>query len=213
MTKVFIPEIQQANMSQIKEKGEPIPLLPLNNKLGLEPDRIKFLVTQALSVYATGDYLLVDGRNVHCAVVASVLAIQRNTIDLLLWDKSSKDYVTRTLFLSDIRSEDSIVSGIRVFLVNDTHSDVKIPYISVTLTKGSDPNIMDPNKIKDNMFKILKHSNPSDYILIAGSRTHNIVASCIMARMHNRVNFLIWNAKLACYKMRSVVLSMDEIKR
>ena len=207
MVKVFIPEIQQANMGLVEIKGEPVPLLPKNNKLGLEPDRIKFLITRALSVYSSGDYLLVDGRNVHCAVAASVLATQRNTIDMLIWSKSDNDYVTRSLFLSNIKSADNIISEPRAFLVNDTHSDIRIPYQSVPLTKGSDPNIMDPDKIKDNMLPILKHSGPSDYILNAGSRTHNIVASCIMTRMHGRVNFLLWNSKTACYKMRSIILS------
>jgi hypothetical protein len=205
--KVFVPEVEQLNEVVASARGTIVPLMPKDNKMGLEPDRIRFLMEKPLGTFQCGDYLLLDGRNVHCAVAASILASQRNSIDMLLWDRAAADYTTRTISLIDIPKSQPIVSNIRVFLINDMHSESQgiIPHPCVALTQGSDPNVMEPENIKTNMIQILKNSSDQDFILSSGSKTHNVVAACVMCRMHKRVNFMIWNAKAKRYEKRTVI--------
>ena len=212
MTKIFIPQVEQLDERVAAAKGELVPLMPSGNKSGLEPDRIKFLMVKGLSLYNDGDYLLLDGRNTYCMVAASILAVLRNSIDLLIWDGSSSDYVSRMLTFMDVPTPQPIISDTRAFLVNDMHSGIDIPFPSIVLTKGSDPDFMSPENIRVKMIKILKNSHEHDYILCSGSRLHNVVASGIMARMHGRVNYLLWNAKVKRYERRSAIYSQESLK-
>ena len=212
MTKIFIPQTQQLDEKAASAKGELIPLMPSGNKSGLEPDRIKFLMVKALSSFNDGDYLLLDGRNTYCMVAASILSVLRNSIDILIWNSSSSDYVSRMLTFMDIPSPKPIVSDSRAFLVNDMHAGIEVPMQSIVLTKGSDPDFMSPENIKTKMANILKNSHEHDYILCSGSRLHNVVASSIMARMHRRVNYLLWNPKSSRYERRSAIYSNESIQ-
>jgi len=214
MGKVFVPEVQQLDEDEAKRIGEIVPLVPSSNRLGLEPDRLKYLMANGLSIFSSGDFLLLDGRNIHCAVAASILAVQRNSLDLLLWDKSVGSYVTRPLTLLDVPKTKNIISSIRAFVVNDLHdSEDQLSMRAITLTKGHDPNFMNPEAIKANMIEILANSHSQDYLVTSGSKIHNVVASCIMARMHGRVNYLLWHAKTNKYEFRCATFGPADLRK
>jgi len=203
MGRVFIPEIQNLNEEEAEKLGELIPLVPSSNCLGLEPDTLRQLTTKTLSTYTDGDFLLLDGRSTHCAVAASVLAVQRNSVDLLVWDKVLNSYLTRPLAFLDIPSPKAVMSQPRAFIVNDLlETSKKLEMPTACFKTGHDPDYMNPEPLKARMIKWLRNTQKMDYIVMSGGKLPNTVASCIMARMHGRVNYLMYNAKSERYEHR-----------
>ena len=62
-------------------------------------------------------------------------------------------------------------------------------------------------KIFRSFHEILKHSEPEDHILITGLNTMNIVACCIFALKHKRLNLLIHKTASNTYVERVLDLS------
>lgn len=213
MPRVFVPEPRQLAEPRAKRFGQIVPLVPATARLGLEPDRIKYIMARPLATFEDDDFLLLDGANIHCAVASSVIAIQRNSMNLLLWDSGSQQYLLRQLTLEELPQAKDIVSEKRVFLANDTHSHGDLGMTSVALTTGMDPDVMEPEKLKEKMTKILGNSQSQDYLMTSGAKSHNVVASAILSRMHEQVNYMLWNARRKEYERRTVFFSLDDLQQ
>ena len=213
MGRVFVPEPRLLNEARAADYGEIVPLVPIEAKLGLEPDRLKAIMSKTLTTFDDDDYLLLDGSNVHCVVATCIIAIERNIIPLLIWDGKSGKYLHRTLSLDEV--PDSIFCGSekKIFVTNDIHEPPKVNLPMIVLTSGNDPNIMEPDKILKDMIKILVNSSMDDFLLLSGSKTHNSVASAILSKMHRRVNLMIWNAQTQEYVLRTCKFSIEELQR
>jgi len=212
MGRVFVPEPRQLSENKAKAFGEVVPLVPVESKLGLEPDRIKSSLAKSLTTFTDDDYLLLDGSNTHCAVATSVLGIERDCINLLIWNSKANNYVFRRLDLDRIAP---ILSAgpQKVFVTNDIHGILPHGYTSISLTSGNDPDIMEPDKIKRKMDALLINSQPGDFLLLSGSKIHNSIASVVLSRMHGLVNFMIWNARTKSYVLRSCKFTLEDLQR
>jgi hypothetical protein len=213
MGRVFVPEPRQLFAPKAEPFGQIVPLVPAESKLGLEPDRIKSLVAKGLTTFDDDDYLLLDGSNTHCAVATSVVGIERNSINLLLWNSMSNNYVFRRLDLEDLPIPVFSGQTKRVFMTNDIHGITPEGYEAISLTSGNDPDIMEPDKIKRKMLEMLIHSQPTDFLLLSGSKIHNAVASVIISRLHGSVNYMIWNARTKEYVLRSCKYTLEDLQR
>jgi hypothetical protein len=213
MARVFVPEVKQLSEEKCRRFGEVVPLVDAELKLGLEPDRIKFLMARPLATFGDDDYLILDGSNAHCSVAASLIAVQRNVINLLMWDGHDREYLVRQITLDDVPGANDMSGEKRVFLANDMHTGYSLNFTSVALTRGNDPNVMEPEKVKEQMIPILRNSQSEDYLLTAGAKIHNVVASSILSRMHQKVNYMLWNARRKEYERRTVHYSMEDLKR
>ena len=213
MARVFVPEPKQLLEHKACLYGEIVPLVPVEAKLGLEPDRIKAVMSKALTTFDDDDYLLLDGSNVHCSVAISIICIERNNINLLIWDQKSNGYLNRLLLLDDIPQAVFTGSEKKIFITNDIHDIPKLDFSTISLTSGNDPNIMEPNKIKENMIKILINSQAEDFLLLSGSKTHNSVASAILSKMHGKINFMVWNAITKQHCLRSCNFTIEDLQR
>lgn len=211
MAKVFVPEVHQLNHEEASRMGDIVPLVPESNRIGLEPDRIKHAMAKALSAFKDGDFLLLDGRNIHCAVAAAILATRNNAIDILIWDNVTHSYLARPLTLMDIPKPRAVIAPPRNFIINDIENIKGLSNMSIVLAKGHDPNFMNPERIKLNMIEYFRNSHNRDYLVISGNRMSCAVASCIMARMHKRVNYMLWHVKDDKYEYRSTTFSQDEL--
>jgi len=204
MGRVFVPEMRLLDEAEAERIGEVVTLVASSNCLGLEPDSIKRIMENPLHTYRNGDFLLLDGRSVHCAVAASILATTRNVVDLLVWDKLTNTYLTRPLTFFDVPQPKAVLSNIRAHIVNDMKGiSERLTMTSIVLGDGHDPVYMEPESTKTQMLEHLKDSHKQDYLVMSGSKMQNVVASSIMARMHGRVNYLILNAKTDKYEHRS----------
>ena len=214
MPKVFIPEPKMLNEKAAAIYGSIVPLLPPQLRLGLEPDRIKLLTAKSIGAFDENeDFLLLDGSPVNCAVVFSLLLIERNSLNLLLWDTKSGRYFSRLVSFENLPTTTFSSSEKRVFAANDVHdmSQVKFPVIS--LSSGMDPDILEPDHIFNNMIKILATSQLDDMLLISGSKIHNCIASGIISKMHEKVNYLIFDAVAQRYVLRSCTFSLEGLMR
>jgi hypothetical protein len=215
MNRVFIPEPRQFDEAAAKKYCAVVPLVPKEYKLGLEPDRIKSLMARSLLVFEDDDYLLLDGPNTHCAVAGSVLSTIRNSFNLLMWNSLSHDYLCREINFDDIpKINMEIVSSRRIFVVNNVH-DIKADgdMMMIALTDGNDPNILNPDKAKEAMIKILANSGPEDHLLLAGAKIHNLLASSIMSRMHGKVNYMIWDLNRKEWVKRTCIFTVESLQR
>ena len=213
MARVFVPEPRQVIEAKASIYGEIVPLVPVEAKLGLEPDRIKAIMSKALTTFDDDDYLLLDGTNVHCAVAISIICIERNSVNLLIWDNRSGSYLNRLLTLDDIPQVIFTGSEKKIFVTNDVHDPPKLDLPMISLTTGNDLNIMEPDKIKENMIKILSNSQAEDFLLLSGSKTHNSVAAAILSKMHGKINFMVWNATTKQYVLRSCRFNIEDLQR
>jgi hypothetical protein len=212
MGRVFVPEPRLLNEEKAAIHGNIVPLVPAEAKLGLEPDRLKATMAKALSTFDDDDYLLLDGSSVHCVVAISIIGIERNSIPLLIWGNRG-GYLPRLINLDNVPSPIFHGLGKKVFVTNDVHEPPKVDATLVTLTSGNDPNIMEPDAIKEGMIKILVNSQPDDYLLLAGSKTHNSVAAAIFSKMHGKLNLMIWNASTCQYLLRSSKFTVEDLHR
>jgi len=215
MGRIFVPEPRQIDSECAKKFGAIVPLVPKEYKLGLEPDRIKSLMARNLLVFEDDDYLLMDGSNVHCAVAGSCLSAIRNSFNVLMWDSLSHQYISRELDFGEIRKVNgNILSNRRVFIVNNVH-DIKVDggLMSIVLTDGNDPNILNPDKAKEAMLKLLVNSQPEDHLLLAGAKIHNMVASSIISRMHEKVNYMIFDLTRKEWVKRTCIFTVESLQR
>lgn len=218
MTRVFVPEpknlyLQPRNPIKASRWGKIVPLTPEGSCLGLEPDRIKASIARAILSFEEDDFLLLDGSNAHCAVAASLMSTVHERLNLLLWDVGHSDYISRQLIISDIPK--AIVSGVppRVYITNYIHGDSPSGYIAVPLTSGNDADVLEPQLLQARMLPILANSQPEDFLVPSGSKTHCVVGSTIMSRMHGRVNYFLWNTSSRQYVPRSCSFSVDDLQR
>ena len=215
MGRIFVPEPRQIDAECAKKFGVIVPLVPKEYKLGLEPDRIKSLMARNLLVFEDDDYLLMDGSNVHCAVAGSCLSAIRNSFNVLMWDSLSHQYISRGLDFGDVHKVNgNILSNRRVFIVNNVH-DIKVDknLMAIALTDGNDPNILNPDKAKEAMMKLLVNSQPEDHLLLAGAKIHNMVASSIFSRMHERVNYMILDLNRKELVKRTCIFTVESLQR
>ncbi|MEN6550193.1 MAG: hypothetical protein ABFE07_29465 [Armatimonadia bacterium] len=218
MPRVFVPEpknfyLQHRNQVKAERWGKIVPLTPEGSCLGLEPDRIKASVARAVLAFEDEDFILLDGSNAHCAVTASLVAVLHDRLNLLLWDVSNSDYISRSLDLSAIPR--AIVSGVppRVYITNYIHGDSPPGYITIPLTSGNDSDVLEPQLLQGRMLRILVNSQEEDFLVPSGSKTHCVVGSTIMSRMHGRVNYFLWNTSSRQYLPRSCLFSCEDLQK
>ena len=118
-----------------------------------------------------------------------------------------------TILLDDIPQAIFTGSEKKVFVTNDIHDPPELDLPMIPLTTGNDPNIMEPDKIKENMIKMLSNSQAEDFLLLSGSKTHNSVAAAILSKMHGRINFMAWNATTKQYVLRSCRFNIEDLQR
>ena len=53
MARIFVPEVKQLSEEKCRRFGEVVPLVDTELKLGLEPDRLKFLMSRPLATAIT----------------------------------------------------------------------------------------------------------------------------------------------------------------
>lgn len=218
--RVFVPEPRNIyadpngrSVLKAERWGRVVPLTTVESKLGLEPDRIKAYAARSIATCTKEDFLLLDGSNVHCAVVASMIASMHDSINLLLWNARESQYISRCLLLSDIPR--AVVSGFqpKIYITNYTHGSTPTGYTSVALTSGDDYlGMMEPESLKKRMLQVLGSSCTEDMLVPSGSKTHCVVGSVIMSRMHSSVNYLIWNHVSEDYMLRRCSFSREDIR-
>jgi len=214
MAKVFVPEHKLLDDAQASKWGSIVPLLPQDLKLGLEPERIKVLTARGVGAFNENeDYLLLDGSPVACAVIMSLLLIERSTLNLLLWDPRSRRYFNRTVSFERVSESNFTSPEKRIFASNDIHDMSGLNFPIISLTSGQDPNILEPDRILDEMIKILVTSQPHDMLLISGSKIHNCIAGGIISKMHSKVNYLLFNAQESRYVLRTCIYDLETLVR
>ncbi len=225
MKKVFVP-CRQVMTASIARKFGTIKILhsesnpnKRSSSMGLEPDRIFSRFARPLNTWVSGDMLLLDGPLVYNAVASSIISCQTNTVRFLIWGK--KEYTPKVAHLTSIEKKrywERRKDLRRVYAINNVHNiDPASKYGKLVCINEDPPEDRpaptSPRHVFDKTSAILKCTHRSDFLLLAGSKLENAIASAILARMHGRVNYLIFHHGMKGYVARTVDYSKSRIRK
>lgn len=99
-----------------------------------------------------------------------------------------------------------IVMPTNVYVINQSGHDFSSANFYGNLIFLSDGKInrLQTNEIYRMFLPELLKSGPEDYLLLTSLTVMNIIAACIMVKLHNKINMLIFNPKNNQYKARTI---------
>lgn len=225
MPNIFVPCRQVMTVSKAKPFGTIKTLHSESNPnkrasvMGIEPDRIFGRFARPLNTWVAGDMLLLDGPLIYNAVATGIVSCYTNTVRFLIWEK--KGYSPKVAHLTSVEKKrpwNRRQDLRRVYAINNVHSiDTSSKYgklICINEDPPEDrPAPTSPRYVFDKISKVLKRTHHSDFLLLAGSKLESAIASAILARMHGRVNYLIFHHGRKGYVARSVDYSKSRIRK
>ncbi len=224
MSKIYVPCKQAMTVSKAAKFGEIIVLHDQSDpdkgasRLALEPDRLFTKLIRHLNTWESDDLILLDGPLLYNTVAASILACLTNKISFLIWARTR--YEKKSVSLASVRPKrtwDRKLSNRKVYAVNNVHSEKTaakygqfIDLSDESLEEREPPT--DPSKVFSKLYPALMKTHRTDFLMLAGSKLENAIASAILSRLHGTVNYLIFHHGKRKYLARSADFSKSRIK-